>query len=110
MVRSITGSICALAVLTLVAIGTAGAEQVITGTVKQVDPRTGVILLEDGRRVLITNGATVFSNDRPVERLAVLAPGSSVVVIAPDAPSASPRFYPDTDTPNAFGVPSPQAP
>jgi len=110
MVRSITGSICALALLALVAIGAASAEEIITGTVKQVDPRAGVILLEDGRQVVITNGTTVLSERRPVERLDVLAPGTSVVVIPPDPSSASPRFSPYVSTPNVFGLPSPQAP
>ena len=110
MVRGITGLFCALATLTLVAIGAASAEQVISGTVKQVDPRAGVILLDDGHQVAITNDTTVLSNERPVERLATLAPGTRVIVIAPGAPSASPQFSPYVREPNAFGRPSPQAP
>ena len=109
MVRSITGTICALAMLALVAIGAAGAEEIITGTVKQVDPRAGVIVLEDGRQIQITSGTTVLSDRRPVD-LVALAPGASVIVIAPDAASASPRFSPYRSEPNAYGSPSLQAP
>lgn len=109
MVRSITGLFAAFAILASVAIGAASAEEVVTGIVKQVDPRAGVILLDDGRRVLITNGTQVLSNERPVE-LVALAPGSSVVVITPGAASASPRLSPYRDEPKAFGSPSLQAP
>jgi hypothetical protein len=109
MVRGFVGAICALVTLALLPLTAAGAQEVITGTVKQVDERSGVILFEDGRQVQVTPGTTVVT-DRPVDRLSALAPGSSVVVIVPDAASASPRFYPDAPEPNAFGLPSPQAP
>jgi len=109
MVRGFVGAICALVTLTLLPLTAAGAQEVITGTVKQVDERSGVILFEDGRQVQVMPGTTVVT-DRPVDRLGALAPGSSVVVIVPDAVSASPRFYPDAPEPNAFGVPSQQAP
>jgi hypothetical protein len=109
MVRAFVGAMCALVTLALLPLTATGAQEVVTGTVKQVDERSGVILFEDGRRVQVTPGATVVT-ERPVDRLSALAPGTSVTVIVPDTPSASPRFSLDAREPNAFGLPSPQAP
>lgn len=110
MVRGIVGSVCAFTALTLVTAATVFAAQVITGTVRQVDERSGVIVLDDGRQVQVTSDTTVLSSERPVERLGTLTPGSSVTVIVADTPSASPRLSPYAPEPNAFGFPSLQAP
>jgi hypothetical protein len=109
MVRGFVGAICALVTLALLPWTAAGGQEVITGTVKQVDERSGLILFEDGRTVQVMPGTTVVT-ERPVDRLSALTPGTSVVVIVPDAPSASPRFSSDAAEPKALGVPSPQAP
>jgi hypothetical protein len=109
MVRSCVGAICALVTLALLPLTAAGGQEVLTGTVKQVDERSGVILFEDGRQVQLTPGATVVT-DKPVDRLGALTPGTSVVVIVPDASSALPRFSIDAPEPNVFGLSSPQAP
>src|SRR5258705_12821524 len=100
MIRTFVGAICALVTLALLPLTAAGAQEVITGTVKQVDERSGVILFEDGRQGQVTPGTTVVT-DRPVDRLSSLAPGSSVVGIVPDVASASPRFGLDAPEPNA---------
>ena len=109
MVRSIVGAICALVTLALLPLTAAGSQDVFTGTVKAVDERSGLILFEDGRQVQVIPGTTVIT-EKPVDRLGALTPGTSVVVIVPDAVSASPRFSIDAPKPNAFGLPSPQAP
>jgi hypothetical protein len=109
MVRSIVGAICALVTLALLPLTAIGSQEVLTGTVKAVDERSGVILFEDGRQVQVMPGATVIT-EKPVDRLGALTPGTSVVVIVPDAVSASPRFSIDAPEPNELGLPSPQAP
>jgi Cu/Ag efflux protein CusF len=81
MVRSIAGSICALALVTAAA---AQAEEVVTGTLKHVDARTGVVVLEDGR-VIQTTTDTVFLVETPALRLAGVRPGTRVMVIESSA-------------------------
>jgi hypothetical protein len=107
MVRRIA-SFCGLAALTLLTVTPANAQDVVTGTVRQVDPRTGVIVLDDGRRVQ-TGHTTVLLAERPVDRLTALAPGTRVVIVKQE-PSASPRLAPDTFPARPFGSNSLQAP
>ena len=77
MVRSIAGSICALALVTAAA---AQAQDVVTGTLKHVDARTGVVVLEDGRVIQISTD-NVFLVETDARRLAAVRPGTRVVVI-----------------------------
>jgi len=109
MVRGFFGSIGALALLTLLSVGSARAQEVLSGTVKQVDERSGVILFDDGRQVQTTS-RTIVLVERPVDRLAALQPGTSVVVIQPDAPSASPSLSPNGPQLSPYGPNSLQAP
>lgn len=116
MVRSIAGSICALALVTAAA---AQAQEVVTGTLKHVDARTGVVVLEDGR-VIQTTTDTLFLVETPARRLAAVRPGTRVMVIESSAegnaaavtdsraPSALPG-YPG-ETPRAAEIPVLQAP
>jgi len=109
MVRGFFGSIGALALLALLSVGSARAQEVLTGTVQQVDERSGVILFDDGRQVQ-TTGRTIVLVERPVDRLAAVQPGTSVVVIQPDAPNASPSFSPNGPQLSPYGPNSLQAP
>ena len=68
MVRGFFGSIGALALLALLSVGSARAQEVLTGTVQQVDERSGVILFDDGRQVQ-TTGRTIVLVERPVDRV-----------------------------------------
>jgi hypothetical protein len=115
MVRSIAGSICALA---LVAATAAHAEEVVTGTLERVDARTVVVVLEDGR-VIQTTGDNVFLVETPAGRLAAVRPGTRVVVIETSAdhtgamtssPSSSPLSGPPATTPDAAESRDLQAP
>jgi len=110
MVRGVVRSIGVLAFLTLLSITAANAQEVLTGTVKQVDERSGLIVFEDGRQVHTTS-RTIVLLQRPVDRLGAITPGTSVVVITPDAPNASPALTPDIAPPSPFAGPdAPQAP
>ena len=109
MVRGFVGSMCALVTLLLLAVASAGAQDVLTGTVKQVDERTAVIVFEDGRQVQTTSRTVVLLAE-PVDRLATIQPGSRVVVIQPDAPSASPSFAPNGPALSPYGPRSQEAP
>jgi hypothetical protein len=110
MARGFFGSMCALATLVSLTVGTAGAQEVVTGTVKQVDERAGVIVFEDGRQVR-TTGRTIVLLERPVDRLGAVTPGTTIVVINPDAANASPAFTPDTTLPSPYAPnDAPQAP
>jgi hypothetical protein len=110
MVRSITGSICALALVTVTA---AHAQDVVTGTLERVDARAGVVVLEDGR-VIPTTGDNVFLVETPAPRLAAVRPGTRVVVIETspltDSPSPSPFLTPPATTPDAAASRELQAP
>ena len=111
MVRGFVGSLCALAVVTALTVTSAGAETVLSGTVKQVYPRAGVIVFDDGRQVQATGNTVVLREQRPVGGLAALRPGDAVVVVQPDGPSASPSFTPDGYSVNSYGpTHEPQAP
>jgi hypothetical protein len=66
MVRSIAGSMCALALL--MTAWTAEALEVVTGTVQRVDERRGVVVLEDGRVIRVTPGTRVVVIAAPSER------------------------------------------
>ena len=109
MVRGFVGSIGALVLLAVMSVGSARAQTVLTGTVQGVDERSGVILLEDGRQVQTTS-RTIVLVQPPVTHLAAVQPGTSVVVIQPDAPSASPSFTPDGPHVSPYGPSSLQAP
>jgi hypothetical protein len=110
MARGFFGSMYALATVVTVMVGSAAAQEVISGTVKQVDERAGVIVFEDGRQVH-TTGRTIVLLERPVDRLGAVTPGTSVVVINPDAANASPVFTPDTVAPSPYApADGPQAP
>jgi hypothetical protein len=109
MVRGFVGSIGALALLTVLSVGSAPAQTVLTGTVQQVDEGSGVIVFDDGRQVQTTN-RTIVLVERPVDRLAAVQPGTSVVVIQPDAASASPSFPPYWPQSRPYGPNSLQAP
>jgi hypothetical protein len=115
MVRSIAGSICALALVTATA---AQAQEVVTGTLERVDARAGVVVLEDGR-VIPTTGDNVFLVETPAPRLAAVRPGTRVVVIESspdhpgavmDSPSPSPFLSPPAMTPDAAESRELQAP
>jgi len=68
------------------------------------------IIFEDGRQVR-TTGRTIVLLGRPVDRLGAVTPGTSVVVINPDAANASPAFTPDTTLPSPYApADAPQAP
>src|SRR2546427_13136083 len=109
MTRGFFGSMCALATLVSLTVGTAGAQEVLSGTVKQVDERSGVIVFEDSRQVRTTS-RTIVLLERPVDRLGAVTPGASIVVINPDAPSASPGLAADIAPPSPYGPVPPQAP
>jgi hypothetical protein len=109
MVRGFVGSMCALATLLVLAVAAAGAQEAVSGTVRQVDERTGVIVFDDGRRVQTTS-RTVVLVERPVDRLAAIQPGTTVVVIQPEAPSASPGLAPDAPELSPYGPSSQEAP
>jgi hypothetical protein len=109
MVRGFVGSTCALVTLLVLAAGAASAQEVVSGTVKQIDERTGVIVLDDGRQVQTTSRSVVLV-ERPVDRLAAIQPGSNVVVIQRAAPSASPRLAPDAAAVSPYGPSSQEAP
>lgn len=82
MIRSIGASICAVALLTATA---TAAEEIVQGTVRHVDERAGIIVLEDGRTI----------------RLDAVTPGTRIVVITadPGGGPASPRLAPATPMP-----------
>jgi hypothetical protein len=86
MVRSISGSICALALLTLAS--SAGAQEVLTGTVQRIDGDTAVIVLDDGRTIQ-TTGRTIVLVQPLAGGLAAVEPGARVTVIE-SAPSLFP--------------------
>ena len=109
MVRGVVCSILALVTSLTLTVIPAGAQDVFTGIVKQVDERTGVIVFEDGRQVQTTR-RTVVVVERPVDRLAAIQPGTSVVVIQPGAPSASPVLSPDGPELSPYGPSSQEAP
>ena len=81
MVRGFFGSIGALALLALLSVGSARAQEVLTGTVQQVDERSGVILFDDGRQVQTTS-RTIVLVERPVDRLAAVQPDELTVAPA----------------------------
>lgn len=76
MVRRIGGLICAL----LLATASTAAAEIVTGTVRQVDNSTGVIVFEDGRVVRTTADTVVLLDTRP-PGLSAVEPGTRVVVI-----------------------------
>jgi hypothetical protein len=108
MVRRIVGSIWAVMLITLLAVSSGAAQEAVSGTVQQVDERTGVIVLDDGRRVQ-TGGRTVVLVERPVDRLAALAPGTRVVIVERPEPSASPGVRAPSPAFGQFGPTGPQA-
>ena len=111
MVRAVIGSIGALAVVTVLGVTAVEAQAVFSGTVKQVYPRTGVIVFDDGRQVQTTSRTVVLREQRPVGGLAAIQPGDAVVVVQQDGPSASPAFTPDGPAVSPYGPTSaPQAP
>jgi hypothetical protein len=111
MVRGFVGSLGALAVVTVLAVTSVGAETVLRGTVKQVYPRSGVIVFDDGRQVQTTGATVVLREQRPVGGLAALRPGDAVVVVQQDGTSASPAFTPEGPTMSPYGPTNePQAP
>lgn len=109
MVRRIVGSVWVVMLLTLLAASSGGAQEAVSGTVQQVDERTGVIVLDDGRQVQI-GGRTVVLVERPVDRLAALAPGTRVVIVEPQEPSALPGTVAPSPAFGQFGPTGPQAP
>jgi Cu/Ag efflux protein CusF len=108
MIRAVFASVFALTMFVLLTVTSEAAQEVLTGTVKKVDERTGVIVLDDGRQVHIS-GHTMVHVERPADRLASLEPGSRVVIIEQE-PSASPSGLPESPSESPFGPNSPQAP
>jgi hypothetical protein len=106
MVRFRIGSLCALVTLAWLLPVTVSAQDVVTGTVKQIDERSGVIVFDDGRAVHTTS-RTVVLVDRPVERLAAVSPGTRVIVLSPEpAINTSPAASPAATSVSPFGDPS----
>lgn len=66
-------------VLVVAAIAGAADAQVIQGNVIQVDPRTGVIVLEGGRTVHVNPGTQIIVGGQPA-RLETIQPGTAVVI------------------------------
>jgi len=111
MVRGFVGSLCALAAVMMLTVAPVGAETVLSGTVKQVYPRSGVIVFDDGRQVQMTGRTVVLREQQPVGGLAALRPGDAVTIVQQDGPSASPAFTPDGPAVSPYGPTSaPQAP
>ena len=112
MVRVRIGSLCALVTLASLAPIAASAQDVVTGTVQQIDERSGVIVFDDGR-VVQTTSRTVVLVDHPVQRLAAVSPGTRVVVLSSEpAINASPAPTPATPSfePRALDAHGSQAP
>jgi hypothetical protein len=111
MVRAVIRSMCALTVLTWIGVAPAAAQAVVSGTVKEVYPRAGVIVFDDGRQVQLTNSTVVLREQRPVGGLAAVRPGDSVTIVQQEAANASPSSVLQPPAMSPFGPSSePQAP
>lgn len=76
MVRRISLTICALVLgLTM----TAGADEVVTGTVVRVDQDSRVIVLNDARMFRVTEDGAVLVDNRPIA-LPEITPGTQVLI------------------------------
>jgi hypothetical protein len=67
--------------LVLALAGAAAAASTIRGVVKDVDGRTRVVVLEDGRQVTLDDRSVILVDNRPVQ-LATLKPGTTVMVVS----------------------------
>ena len=76
MARRIGALISAL----LLATASTASAEIVTGTVRQVDNGTGVIVFDDGRVVPMTANTVVLLDTRPPV-LAAVEPGTRVVVV-----------------------------
>jgi hypothetical protein len=62
---------------------TAASAAVVTGTVQEVDEGAGIIVLEEGRIVRLTEDTRVLVDNRSLP-LSAVVPGTQVVVVTPD--------------------------
>ena len=69
----------AIGALGLLAVAGTAAAQVLQGNVIQVDPRTGIIVLEGGRQIHVTPGTQIIVGGQPA-RLETIQPGTAVVI------------------------------
>jgi hypothetical protein len=76
MFRTISIAACAVALVALAGVADA---QVIQGNVIQVDPRTGVIVLDGGQAVHVNPGTQIIVGGQPA-RLETIQPGTAVVI------------------------------
>jgi hypothetical protein len=76
MLRRVGLTACALVLL---AVTTAAAQQVVTGTIVRLDPNSSVVVLDNGTMYQATPQTVFLVNNRPTN-FAALAPGTPIVV------------------------------